>query len=85
MKRWYVITPVYDVYSESPLEPAEQGRDVIEIEAASKRDAIALGVREMLKGGKRDEWTRFKYCVESRDDGCNPFAGVIAEPHHADN
>jgi hypothetical protein len=73
------MTPEYEVYSQSQLEPAEWGRDVVEIEAATKRDAIVLGVKEMLKGGKRDDWTRNKYCLETRADGCNPFAGVTAE------
>lgn len=79
LKHWYVITPEYEVYPQSMYEPAEWGCDVIEIEAATRRDAISLGVVVMLRGGKRDEFTRYKYCYDSRSDGCNPFTGVRAE------
>ena len=54
--------------------------DVIEIEAETERDAIALGVQQMLRnpwrpGGK---WTRFRYCRDQRSDGLSPYAGVKA-------
>ena len=84
MKHYYVITPVYDVvvpvldYGQGPVE---SGRDVIEIEAKTRRDAIALGVKAMLNaryGDFADE-NRFCWCQDARRDGENPYAGVRAE------
>lgn len=82
LKRWYVITPEYSEvvpvldWGQGPIE---YGRDVIEIEAKTKREAIALGVREMLKGGRQTEWSFYKWCCSAREDGCSPYAGVTAE------
>lgn len=76
MRNWIVITPEYgDVvpvldYGQGPIE---YGCDAIEIEAASKRDAIALGVKAMLNS--KD----YRYCRESRQFGENPYARVKAE------
>ena len=84
MKHWLVITPVYGEvvpvldYGQGPME---YGADVIEIEAACARDAVALGVKEMLKGGRVDEWSSYKWCLGQRDAGESPYAGVRAEPY----
>jgi hypothetical protein len=62
--------------------PTEYGCDVIEITAETKRDAIALGVREMLRAPYGDfarNGSRFKWCRDARNDGYNPYAGVRAE------
>lgn len=51
--RYYVITPEYGVMipvTDDGQGPMEYGCDLIEIEATSARDAVALGVQEMLKG-----------------------------------
>lgn len=84
MKLWYVVTPEYGVvipildYGQGPVE---YGCDVIEIEAETRRDAIALGVREMLRGGKggHGRGERYEWCRDQRSDGLSPYAGVKAE------
>lgn len=76
MKRYYVVTPpvgyVDVVIPETGQGPWVEECDVIEIEAESKRDAVLLGVREMLK--RRE----YHYCREQRADGCSPYTGVKA-------
>ncbi len=73
---YLVITPEYgDVvpvldYSQGPIE---YGRDVIEVEASSSRDAIALGVKAMLNSRE------YRYCRDVRQAGENPYSGVFAE------
>lgn len=81
MTRWYVITPEYAVtvpVTDEGDGPKEYGCDVIEIEAETRRDAIALGVREMLKG--RVGGMRYQWCLDQRGDGLSPYHGVTAEP-----
>jgi hypothetical protein len=80
--RWLVITPEYDEVVpilDDGTGPIEYGCDVIEIEAESRRDAIALGVNEMLKGGRQNEYGFYKWCRMARSDGESPYAGVRAE------
>lgn len=75
MKRWYVVTPEFTVYEHHPegfIVDAQEVCDWIEIEAETARDAIALGVREMLKW--RDSW-----CAMARTDQRSPYAGIRAE------
>lgn len=84
MKRWCVVTPEYGVLipiTDEGQGPMEYGCDVIEIEAETRRDAIVLGVREMLKGynGGHGHGQRYEWCLTQRDDGCSPFTGVRAE------
>ena len=82
LKRWLVITPEYGVvvpildYGQGPIE---YGCDVIEVEAETKRDAIALGVKLMLQDVSPVKHVTFEWCKDSREDGCSPFAGVTAE------
>ena len=81
-RKWLVITPEYDEVIpilDDGTGPIERGCDVIEIEAPTARDAITLGVKEMLKGGRQDIYSFYKWCIQSRSDGENPFAGVRAE------
>lgn len=74
-----VVVPVLD-FGQGPME---YGCDVIEIEAENARDAIALGVREMLRApyGNGDfiHEGQFSWCRDARADGCSPYAGVRAE------
>lgn len=75
MTKYFVITPEYEyqeviIDGSGPLIPT---CDVIEIEAENRRDAIKLGVREMLRK------PRFEYCKGKRSDGLCPYTGVYAE------
>lgn len=80
---YYVVTPEYgDVvpvldYGQGPIE---YGRDVIEIEARNERDAIALGVREMLRQPTDRFGNPYRYCRDARKHGENPYVGVFVEP-----
>ena len=74
-KRWYVVTPEYESGGDY-YEPPEWGSDVVEVEAATKREAITRGVKAMLAGNRR----QYRWCRTQRQDGCNPFAGVKALP-----
>lgn len=84
LKHWYVITPEYGVVVpvlDFGQGPTEYGCDVIEVEAETKRDAIALGVKAMLNARYGDfaYQNRFRWCRDARNDGCSPYAGVRAE------
>jgi hypothetical protein len=73
---YYVITPEFGhvvPVLDFGQGPIEYECDVIEIEAENKRDAISLGVREMLKDKS------FRWCRDSRRDGESPYAGVRVE------
>ncbi len=74
MTRWLVFTPQYRHSSEDGYEPPEYGADVIEIEAETKRDALALGVKAMLADHRHFAW-----CRNQRDDHASPYAGVTVE------
>ena len=79
MRRWYVVTPEYGQVIpilDDGTGPLEYGADVVEVEASTRRDAIAFGVRMMLRGHYRE----FKWCHDQRDSGLSPYAGVMAEP-----
>lgn len=74
MKRWLVYTPAFGVLVPVTYDgqgPFESEADVVEVEAVSKRDAVRLGVAEMLRRGMR-------YCHDQRSDGCCPYTGVKA-------
>lgn len=82
MKRWYVVTPEYD-YTEIIVDgqgPTYTERDVIEIEAETARDAIALGVREMLTRRRSLDGWRYQWCRDARAEKVSPYAGVKAFP-----
>lgn len=84
MRRWYVVTPEYGTKINLGLDdgtgPMEYGADVIEIDAETARDAIALGVGEMLTGRSDGYGGQYRWCVDARSDGVNPYAGVKAFP-----
>lgn len=80
MKRWWVITKEYGQVVpilDDGTGPMEYGRDVVEIEAVNRRDALILGVREMLRLHKSN-WRDYRWCADNQGDGVNPFAGVKA-------
>lgn len=84
MRKWAVITPEYGVMipvTDEGLGPLEYGCDVIEIEADTRRAAVVLGVKEMLRGGKggHGHGLRYQWCRDQRSDGRSPHAGVKAE------
>lgn len=81
MNKYLVITPEYDVVE--PVTDEGQGptitvADVIEIEAESSRDAVAFGVRVMLKDTHYHRCDRFCYCQDQRSDHRSPYSGVKA-------
>lgn len=82
MNRYYVVTPQYemvDVILDDGTGPTEMVADVIEIEADSARDAVAFGVREMLRESQR-RWRSFQWCQDQRSSGLSPYSGVRAIP-----
>lgn len=82
LMRYLVITPEYDEVMpvlDDGSGPVETGRDVIEIDAETSRDAIALGVQEMLRSSRQDDYSVYSWCRWARLDGCSPYAGVVAE------
>lgn len=83
MRHWYVVTPAFDVVIpvlDDGTGPVETGSDVIEVEAVSARDAIALGVKAMLSGARYPDGQRYRWVFDQRSDGCCPYAGVKAIP-----
>jgi hypothetical protein len=75
MKRYYVLSPSYDTVLDIICDgqgPMENVRDCIEVEAESSRDAIAFGVKIMLKD--RDS----KWCRDQRASGLSPYTGITA-------
>lgn len=74
MKRWLVLTPEYGEVipiTDDGQGPTEYQRDVVEVEAETKRDAMLMGVR-LMRQNPRD------YHYFRHADG-NPFVGVTAE------
>jgi hypothetical protein len=88
MPKYCVVTPEYGTkipILDDGSGPIEYGCDVIEIEADNKRDAIAMGVKEMLKGGYGGHGRSMDYqwCRDQRKDNCSPYTGVTAELSNA--
>ena len=76
-KRWLVVTPQYE-YMDVIVDgqgPTFWEADVIEIEAQTSRDAIALGVKEMLRYGRTKG---YRWCHDQQLDRCSPYTGVKA-------
>jgi len=74
-KRWLVVTPEYDVkipITDEGEGPTESEADTFEIEAETRRDAISLGVKFMLKDAN------YRWCKEQRRDNRSPYTGVQA-------
>lgn len=77
MRRWLVVTPVFS-YMEVVCDgagPMLDTCDVIEVEAETARDAVALGVKAMIADRRH-----YSYCRDQRWDGASPYTGVRAEP-----
>jgi hypothetical protein len=75
VKRWWVVSPEYMTYGgwADPPEAPEYGCDAIEVAAETKRDALILGVRELLKD-------QDSYPGTNRQDGRPPWADMRVEP-----
>jgi len=77
LKRWFVVTPNYeyqDIINPEIGGPWQETCDVIELQAYSARDAVKLGVVQMLKDRRH-----FKYCRDQRLNWASPYTGVYAE------
>ena len=78
LQRFVVVTPEFP-YTEWVCPeggPTYDIRDVIEIEAETSRDAVILGVHQMLRS---HDYSR-GWCQSQRLDNLCPFEGVKAEP-----
>jgi hypothetical protein len=74
-RRWRIITPEYGEVvpvTDEGQGPMEYGCDVIEVEAATRRDALVVGVALMRRHER--EYHYFRHC-----DG-NPYVGVRVVP-----
>ena len=79
MPVWYVVTPTFEEVEpvlDDGSGPTYSVRDVIEIEAGTARDAVALGVIAMLRS--RYPQPKYIWVHDQRADGRSPFAGVRA-------
>lgn len=72
LKLFHVFSPNYETHHATYVDPPEYGCDVVEVEAASERDALLLGVQEMRR--KRMGWVD-----DNRSDGKPPWAGIRVE------
>jgi hypothetical protein len=75
MPRWLVVTPDYEAVVEhiDVWPRREVVCDVVEVEAATRREAVVKGVRAM-RAQYRDGYHNW-YAPDR-----NPFAGMKAEP-----
>lgn len=76
LKLYFVVGPENVDYSGvygDPPEPPEYGCDCVMIEAENKRDAVMLGVQEILRTQRRST------AEDNRGDGLPPWAGYRAE------
>jgi hypothetical protein len=71
LHRWIVYSPIYG-WGGGYYEPPDYGADTVEVDAFTKPEAIALGVKEMLK--KHMGWV-----MDNRADGSPPWKGIMAE------
>ena len=70
MQRWLVVTPEYQTYAGSFMEPAEYGSDVFDVEAETKQDAKLFAIQAWRKESR-------SYINQDRDF-C-PFTGLKVE------
>jgi hypothetical protein len=78
LRRWLVFTPEYSeviAILDDGSGPIEYGCDVIEVEAETRRDAIAFGVKLMLAATH----SKYPYVHDARSDKVCPYTGVRAE------
>lgn len=73
MPKWWVVTPVFETTAYG-LEPPEIARDVVLVEADTKREAKVKGVRALraLSGRSYMNWWK--------DTSESPFKGLLVEP-----
>lgn len=69
---YYVVSPEYA--TGGYYEPPEYGCDCVEVEAETKREAVILGVRKILKDDPDKSWAGV-----NRQSEQSPFAGYRAE------
>ena len=74
MKKYSVITPEVMFYAGSydPPAPPEFGRDYVEVEANTKKEARVVAVREFRN--RKSKWIE-----ERRGDDLSPFTGLLVE------
>ena len=78
MPKWYVITPEYETVERILPDgsgPIEIGRDVVEVEAPTRRAAKVVGVRELRR--QKSRWMH-----DQEGDWPNkhsPFTGLRVE------
>jgi len=70
-KRWWVVSDEYTTYYGGAYEPDEEGRDVVLVEAPTKRKAKVVGLRAM-RADSSCRWHR------QNTDLC-PFSGLTVE------
>lgn len=76
LKLYFVVGPErvdYSLMYADPPEPPEHGCDCVMVEAENKRDAVMLGVQEILRTQRRST------AEDNRGDGLPPWAGYRAE------
>ena len=74
MPKWWVITPEYGTVVavlDDGTGPEEFGRDVVEVEAPTRREALVLGLRKLRLQRSRWIWNQ-------EADRRNPFNGLEA-------
>ena len=78
LKRYVVISPIYEVTSMSwdPPEPPDYGCDYIEVEAGNKQEAKIFAVKLWRAELKNKPWER-RY-IDYYDDE-NPFANLTVK------
>ena len=79
MKRWYVITPEFEVYG-GEYEPPELARDVAEVEAPTRRAARVAAVREWRGTQPWAYWVTQQAALRK-----NPYADLSVEPYEAEH
>jgi hypothetical protein len=75
MGRWLVMTPPYEATVEwiGGYPRREVERDVVEVEAPTRRAAKVAAVR--MFRAMRTEWM-----ADQATDGASPFTGLVVEP-----
>ncbi len=76
LKPWYVVSPEYGTVMpilDDGTGPMEYGCDVVRVEAETRRDALAFGVRLMLADSS------CRWVQDCRSDWMSPYAGMKVE------
>ena len=83
MPRYYVITPIYEQVSAQlwgDPHPAEEGCDVLLVDAPSPRKAKSAAVKHWRKHGGGVPWSGRNWVREQVGDDLCPFTGLRVEP-----